>query len=88
MGAEPFEAHVRQVLDNLEAVATAVGGTLQDAVKVHVYLRDPARKGDFDNVYRDYVSHPPPARTLVRSDLPGIELEVDAVLYLPRSDAP
>jgi 2-iminobutanoate/2-iminopropanoate deaminase len=47
---------------------------------VTVYLRDPARAADFDRVYRERVGPVPPARTLVQSDLPGFDVEVDAIL--------
>ncbi|WP_411139832.1 Rid family hydrolase [Streptomyces sp. x-80] len=40
---EPFAAQARQVMDNLEAVAKAAGGSLHDAVKVTVYLCNPDR---------------------------------------------
>ncbi|WP_406003829.1 RidA family protein [Streptomyces sp. NBC_00829] len=80
---EPFTLQARQTLDNLQAVALAAGGSLHHAVKVNVYLRDAARKGDFDEVYRAYVGDPPPARTLTQTDLPGIAIEIDAVLHLP-----
>ncbi|MGW5927041.1 RidA family protein [Streptomyces anulatus] len=80
---EPFTLQARRALDNLQAVAQAAGGSLYHAVKVNVYLRDAARKGDFDEVYRAYVACPPPARTLTQTDLPGIAIEIDAVLHLP-----
>jgi 2-iminobutanoate/2-iminopropanoate deaminase len=35
----------------------------------------------FDEVYRDYISEPWPARTLVQSNFIGFELEVDAILF-------
>lgn len=80
LGAQPFEAQVRRTLENLAAVATAAGTSLRHALKVTVYLRDPRRAADFDAIYREYVQAPPPARTCVQSDLPGFEIEVDAVL--------
>ncbi|MDX2394081.1 RidA family protein [Streptomyces sp. DK15] len=82
--AEPFALQARRTLDNLQAVARAAGGSLHHAVKVNVYLRDTARKSDFDEVYRAYVGNPPPARTLTQTDLPGIAIEIDAVLHILR----
>ncbi|MFI1162819.1 RidA family protein [Streptomyces sp. NPDC020801] len=81
---DPFTLQARRTLDNLQAVAEAAGGSLRDAVKVNVHLHDPARKNDFDDVYRAYVGTPAPARTLTQTDLPGIALEIDAVLHLPQ----
>jgi 2-iminobutanoate/2-iminopropanoate deaminase len=77
-----FEEPARQTLDNVEAVARAAGSSLSAAVKVNVYLRDPENRGTFDEIYREYVGKPAPARCLVQSDLPGFDIEVDAVLLL------
>ncbi|MFJ5675596.1 RidA family protein [Streptomyces sp. NPDC093097] len=84
MTTEPFALQARRTLDNLQALAQAAGGTLHDAVKINVYLRDPAHKSEFDQIYRAYVSDPPPARTLTQTDLPGIPIEIDAILHLPQ----
>ncbi len=65
------------------AVIEAAGGTLADAAKVGVFLRDETNLAAFDAIYRDYVSDPAPARTTIQSNLPGPAIEIDAVLYLP-----
>ena len=80
----PFESQALRALDNLKAVAEAANFTLERAVKVTVYLRDLANAAAFDAVYRDYISQPWPARTLVQSNFIDFELEVDAILcHLP-----
>jgi 2-iminobutanoate/2-iminopropanoate deaminase len=76
----PFEDQVRKALENLKAVAEAGNSTLGSAVKVTVYLRDLANAAAFDAVYRNYVSRPWPARTLVQSSFIDFEVEVDAIL--------
>lgn len=35
-----------------------------------------------NDVYREFFPEPLPARTTIQSDLPGLEIEVDAVLSL------
>jgi 2-iminobutanoate/2-iminopropanoate deaminase len=82
VGHLPFEDQVRQTLDNLNAVASELGLSLHDAVKVTVYLKNPARAPDFDKIYRGYVAEPWPARSLVQSGFIDFELEVDAILKL------
>lgn len=79
-GDKPFAVQARMTLDNLEASANAAGLSLKDAVKVSVFLRDPAHAKEFDAIYREYVTEPFPARTLTQSNLPGFDIEVDAVL--------
>jgi 2-iminobutanoate/2-iminopropanoate deaminase len=49
-------------------------------VRVGVFLRNPADAKEFDAIYREYVAEPFPARTLTQSNLPGFDIEVDAVL--------
>lgn len=81
---EPLDVQVRRTMDNLEAVASAAGASLRDAVKVNVYLRPEADVEVFNSVYRDYVSAPLPARTTTISLLPGGLVEVDAMLWSPQ----
>jgi reactive intermediate/imine deaminase len=76
-----FEDEARQAFSNLAAVAAAAGGSLGDAVRIGVFLRDMANFDAMDALYRTYVPEPLPARTTVQSDLPGFEIEVDAILY-------
>ena|SRR5436190_23779455 len=75
-----FEDQARQTLDNLQAVAAAAGGSLADAVRVGVYLRDMSNFAVMNRIYAEFFRDPMPARTTIQSDLPGFEIEVDAVL--------
>lgn len=70
-------------LRNLATLAEAAGGSLADAVKVNVYLADIAGFPEFNAAYAAVVPAPPPARTTVATGLPGILVEIDAILYLP-----
>ncbi len=75
-----FEDQARQTFRNLAAVAAAAGASLADAVKVGVYLRDMTNFAAMNKVYVEFMREPMPARTTVQSDLPGFEIEVDAVI--------
>jgi reactive intermediate/imine deaminase len=77
-----FEAQARQTLQNLVAVATAAGGSLAHAVRVGVFLRDMGNFPAMNEIYREFFPQPYPARTTIQSDLPGFEIEIDAVLWL------
>ncbi len=83
-GDKSFEFQARMTLDNLEAAANAAGLSLKDAVRVGVFLKNPADAKEFDAIYKNYVSEPFPARTLTQSNLPGFDIEVDAVLLAKR----
>jgi 2-iminobutanoate/2-iminopropanoate deaminase len=79
-GDKPFAVQARMALDNLEAAANAAALSLKDAVKVGVFLKNPSDAKAFDTIYAEYVSDPPPARTLSQSNFEGFDIEVDAVL--------
>jgi reactive intermediate/imine deaminase len=79
-----FEDQARQTLRNLAAVAEAAGASLADAVRVGVFLREMRNFAAMDEIYREFFAEPRPARTTVQSDLPGFEIEVDAVLLRER----
>jgi enamine deaminase RidA (YjgF/YER057c/UK114 family) len=67
-------------MDNLEAAANSAGLSLKDAVKVGVFLKNPADAKEFDEIYREYVTEPYPVRSLVQSTFAGFDIEVDAIL--------
>jgi 2-iminobutanoate/2-iminopropanoate deaminase len=75
--------HVRRVLDNLAAVVTAAGSSLERAVKVTIYLADMADFAEVNRAYAAYFPGTPPARSTVQvAALPAnarIEIEVIAL---------
>jgi 2-dehydro-3-deoxyphosphogluconate aldolase/(4S)-4-hydroxy-2-oxoglutarate aldolase len=78
-------AQTRQCLRNVEAILRAGGATLDDVIRVSVFL---ARKADYDGmnaVYREFFPTDPPARTTVYTGLAPDELlvEIDALAVLP-----
>jgi 2-iminobutanoate/2-iminopropanoate deaminase len=82
VGAGSIAAQVRQVFANLAAVADAAGGSLANAVRVGAYLSDLAHFDEFDQVYRELLAPPLPARTTIQTDLVGFDVEADAVVWL------
>ena len=81
-----FEARARHVFDNLAAVAHAAGGSLDDVVKLTVFLTDLANFATVNAVMEDYFKEPFPARAAVGvASLPrGVDVEADAILAIPR----
>jgi 2-iminobutanoate/2-iminopropanoate deaminase len=78
-----FAEQVGQTLRNLAAVAEAAGGSLRDAVRVGVYLRDMSNFSAMNAVYAEVFKEPWPARTTIQSNM-DIDVEIDAVLELQR----
>jgi reactive intermediate/imine deaminase len=81
-----FEARARRVFDNLAAVAGAAGGSLNDVVKLTVFLTDLGNFATVNAVMEDYFHKPFPARAAVGvASLPkGVDVEADAILFLNR----
>jgi 2-iminobutanoate/2-iminopropanoate deaminase len=78
---ETFEDQARLTFRNLAAVAEAAGGSLADAVRVGVYLRDMDDFAAMNTVYAEFFTEPYPARTTIQSSM-KISIEVDCVLEL------
>ena len=80
-----FEVLTRQVFDNLAAVAEAAGGTLDDLVKLNIFLTDLGHFQTVNAIMAEYFSEPYPARAAVQvTALPkGVPVEMDAILVLP-----
>jgi reactive intermediate/imine deaminase len=74
-----------QAFENLKAVAEASGGTLDDAVKINIYLTDLSNFAKVNEIMAKYFQEPYPARAALGvASLPrGAEVEMDAVLVLP-----
>ena len=79
-----FEARARQVFDNLQAVAAAAGGDLNNIVKLTIFLTDLNNFATVNSVMEDYFDKPYPARAAVGvASLPkGVDVEADAILAL------
>jgi reactive intermediate/imine deaminase len=79
-----IEAEIRRVLDNLTAVARAAGGSLDDIVKLNVFLVDLGHFALVNQAMADYFQEPYPARAAIGvAALPrGAQVEMDGVMEL------
>lgn len=79
-----MEAQVRQVFDNLKAVAVAAGGSLADIAKLNIFLTDLSHFALVNEVMADYFQQPYPARAAVGvASLPrNVPVEMDAIMVL------
>lgn len=80
---------ITRVFENLVAVAKASGGSLQDVVKLNVYLTDLGHFPLVNEVMAQYFREPYPARAAVGvAALPkGAAVEMDAVMVLEKAVA-
>lgn len=79
-----FEAQAVQVMDNLAAIASACGATLDNVVKFNVSLTDLGDFAALNQIFEDRLNAPYPARAAVQvAALPkGAVVEIEAILYL------
>jgi reactive intermediate/imine deaminase len=79
-----IRVQIRQVFDNLAAVAEASGGSLANAVRLTVYLTDLANFPVVNEIMAQYCREPYPARAAIGvAQLPrGAAVEVDGILVL------
>ncbi len=76
------ELQIRQVFDNLTAVAEAAGATLANVVKLTVYLTDLGDFATVNEIMAEYFTEPYPARAAIGvAQLPkGAAVEMDAIV--------
>ena len=84
MIGDDIELQITRVFDNLSAVAQAAGGTLENVVKINIFLTDLVHFAKVNEIMAKYFSAPYPARAAIGvASLPKDALvEMDAVLEL------
>jgi reactive intermediate/imine deaminase len=84
--AEGIDAQIDQVFRNLRAVAAAASSSLNDAVRITVYLTDMGNFARVNEIMAGYLKEPYPARAAVGvASLPrGALVEIDAILVTER----
>lgn len=85
-GLGDIEAQTRQVCENVKAAVEAAGGTLDDVVRVDVYVRNMEHFPIIHKVRREYFKEPVPASTMVevaKMTSPDYLIEITAIAVLP-----
>lgn len=80
-----IEEQVTRVFENLSAVCKAAGGSLDDIVKLTVFLTNMSDFPQVNTIMGQYFTKPYPARAAVQvAALPkGVNVEMDAILASP-----
>ncbi|MCB5225208.1 RidA family protein [Alishewanella sp. 16-MA] len=83
--SDDFAEQTHQVFKNLAAVCEAAGGSLNDMVKVNIFLIDLSQFAVVNQIMSQYFAEPYPARAAVQvSALPrGAQIEIDGVMEVP-----
>ena len=77
-----IEDEANQVLKNLKSICEAAGYSLDDAVKITIFLTDLRNFAVVNDVMKEHFSEPYPARATVEvSGLPlGVNVEIEAII--------
>lgn len=80
-----FAEQTKQVFENLSAVCEAAGGTINDMVKVNIFMIDLGNFAIVNEIMSQYFEQPYPARAAIQiSKLPkDVEIEIDGVMEIP-----
>jgi len=81
-GIGDIEAQTRQVCENIKSAVEAAGGTLDDVVRVDVYVRNMEHFDKIHKVRREYFKPPAPASTMVevtKMVSPEYLIEINAI---------
>jgi 2-iminobutanoate/2-iminopropanoate deaminase len=79
-----IRSETRRVLQNIRAILEAAGSSLKDAVRMGVFLADLNDFQAMNEVFREFFTEDPPARTTVGCALPKIKVEIDCIARLRR----
>ncbi|MBB3117144.1 RidA family protein [Pseudoduganella violacea] len=79
-----IEAQTRTTIGNVEKVLALAGCTLEDVIKVTIWLDDTRDFWTFNRVYQEYFKDPMPARSCVQSAMMvDCKIEMEVVAYKP-----
>ena len=82
--SESIEDQAKQVLNNVKSICEAAGHSLDDIVKISIFLTDLNNFAVVNDVMKEYFSEPYPARATVEvSGLPlGVNVEIEAIVLI------
>ncbi|MBQ4834389.1 RidA family protein [Pseudoalteromonas sp. MMG010] len=86
--SEGFSEQAHQVFKNICAVCEEAGGSIQDMVKLNIFLTDLSNFAIVNEIMSQYLKQPYPARAAVEvSALPkGVQIEIDGIMELPSTN--
>ncbi|MBW8282797.1 MAG: RidA family protein [Rhizobium sp.] len=77
-------AQSEQVIANIKTVLALAGCTLEDVIKVNVWLDDARDFSSFNAVFQKHFIDHPPARSTVQSPMMvDVKVEMDVIAYKP-----
>ena len=82
--SESIDEQAKQVLNNIKSICEAAGQSIDDIVKISIFLTDLENFAIVNEVMKEYFAEPYPARATVEvSGLPlGVNVEIEAILLI------
>ena len=76
-----IEKQTYQTLQNVKAIVEASGFTMNDIVKVSIFLKNASDFQKMNEIYKGFFSQNPPTRTTVQAGFvnPSMLIEIDAI---------
>ena len=83
---DDIKTQTKKVLENVKAVLEAGGATLESVVKTTVYLKDMGEFADMNEVYGEFFTDNPPARSAFQvAKLPkDVKVEIEVIALVVR----
>lgn len=82
---DTFAEQTYATFDNREQVANAAGTSLKNAVGIGANLSTLDYFEEFNTVMAEYVNQPSPARAAIPVALSELDVEIDAVVFIPEA---
>jgi len=81
-----FADQLRLVLNHIRSILESAGSSMEQVLKMTVFLKDRAYRTEYDEVFRTYFKGGFPARSTIVADLMGEEflVEIEAIAAAPR----
>ena len=82
--SQSIEDQAKQVLENVKSICEAAGCSLDDIVKISIFLTDLSNFAVVNDMMKEYFFEPYPARATVEvSGLPlGVNVEIEAIVLI------
>ena len=84
LASQSIEDQAKQVLENVKSICEAAGCSLDDIVKITIFLTDLSNFAVVNDMMKEYFSEPYLARATVEvSGLPlGVNVEIEAIVLI------
>jgi len=82
--SESIDEQAKQVLNNIKSICEAAGQSIDDIVKISIFLTDLENFAIVNEVMKEYFAEPYPARATIEvSGLPlGVNVEIEAIVLI------